>query len=153
MVDGHLLRGARGFTGLLGNLNGLDERASIPAIVRAVLPDAEDDGPIVDYAPELDRVVVAAKNGEAPAITTAGHHLGRGLAALADLVDPEVILLGGGYARLAEWLLPAAAGELDGALLNISSLGPNAAALGGAMRALAEVEGGHLPAVQVVAAW
>ena len=149
IVDGHLLRGARGFTGLLGNLDGLDERASIPAIVRAVLPDAEDDGPIADYAPELDRVVVAAKNGEGAAITTAGRHLGRGLAALADLVDPEVILLGGGYARLAEWLLPAAAGEIGSALLNISSLGPGAAALGGAMRALAEVEGGHLPAVQV----
>src|SRR6185437_6106833 len=102
-----------------------------------------------DYAPELDRVVVAAKNGEGAAITTAGRHLGRGLAALADLVDPEVILLGGGYARLAEWLLPAAAGEIGSALLNISSLGPGAAALGGAMRALAEVEGGHLPAVQV----
>lgn len=152
IVDGHLLRGARGFTGLLGNLDGLDGRASIPAIVRAVLPDAEDDGPIVDYAPELDRVVVAAKNGDVAAIEIAGRHLGRGLAALADLVDPEVILLGGGYLKLAEWLLPAAAAELGRPLLNISSLGPNAAALGGAMRALAEVEGGHLPAVPVVAA-
>jgi predicted NBD/HSP70 family sugar kinase len=165
IVDGHLLRGARGFTGLLGNLDGLDERASIPAIVRAVLPDAEDDGPIVDYAPELDRVVVAARNGSAPAIKNAGRHLGRGLAALADLVDPEVILLGGGSARLAEWLVPAAAEALDGAgllpgvrarlrgpLLNVSSLGPTAAALGGAMRALADVEGGHLPANDAVAA-
>jgi len=161
IVDGHLLRGARGFTGQLGNLDGLDERASIPAIVRAVLPDAEDDGPISDYAPELDRVVVAAKNGDSAAIATAGRHLGRGLAALADLIDPEVILLGGGYARLAEWLVPAAAEALDsaglragrrGPLLNISSLGPNAAALGGAMRALADVEGGRLPATAAVGA-
>jgi predicted NBD/HSP70 family sugar kinase len=112
-----------------------------------VLPDAEDDGPIVDYAPELERVVIAAKNGDTDALAAAGRHLGRGLAALADLVDPEVILLGGGYARLAEWLLPAAAAELDHTRLNISSLGQNAAALGGAMRALADVDAGRLPAL------
>jgi predicted NBD/HSP70 family sugar kinase len=152
IVDGHLLRGARGFTGRLGRILDVEERASIPAIVRAMLPDAEDDGPIVDYAPELERVVIAAKNGDTDALAEAGRHLGRGLAALADLLDPEVILLGGGYARLAEWLLPAAAEELDHTSLNISSLGPNAAALGGAMRALAEVEGGRLPALQATLA-
>ncbi len=122
-----------------------------------MLPDAEDDGPIVDYAPEFDRVSSVRPPKKPPAANNedtanqqraAGRHLGRGLAALADLVDPEVILLGGGYARLAEWLLPAAAAEIDGPLLNISSLGLGAAALGGAMRALAEVEGGRLPAMR-----
>jgi predicted NBD/HSP70 family sugar kinase len=98
VVDGHLLHGARGFTGRLGRLMDLDARAGLPAIVRRVLPDAEDDGPIVDYAPEIERMLIAAKNGEPTALdglAEAGHHLGRGLAALADLVDPEVILLGG----------------------------------------------------------
>ncbi len=156
VVDGHLLHGARGFTGRLGRLMDLDARAGLPAIVRRVLPDAEDDGPIVDYAPEIERMLIAAKNGEPAALdglAEAGHHLGRGLSALADLVDPEVILLGGGYARLAEWLLPPAAAELDGsARLNISSLGATAAALGGAMRALADVESGNLPAPLATAA-
>jgi predicted NBD/HSP70 family sugar kinase len=94
-------------------------------------------------------------------LAQAGRHLGHGLSVLTNLVNPEVILLGGGYAPLAPWLLPAAdaalasrtvAPDAGGCRLVASALGPTATATGGALRALAAVEAGRLPAGQRPAA-
>jgi predicted NBD/HSP70 family sugar kinase len=175
VIDGHPVRGGRGYTGELGHLQldpagpacacgrrgCLDTFAGLPAIIRRVLPDVDDDGPLTDYAPELERILVRARQGERAALDAlaqAGRHLGRGLSVLTNLVNPEVILLGGGYVALAPWLLPAAEAELaartvapdaGGCRLVASALGPAAPATGGAVRALAAVESGSLPAVLV----
>ncbi len=171
IVDGRLLRGGRGFAGELGHIQldpagpvcpcgrrgCLEALAGIPTLIRRVLPDSADDGPVTDFAPEIDRIRAGARRDD-PAILAAladiGRHLGHGVSVLTNLVNPEVVLLGGYYAALAPWLLPAAEAELSartlapaagGCRLIGSTLGPGAAATGGAARALAVVDAGRLP--------
>jgi predicted NBD/HSP70 family sugar kinase len=170
IADGRLLRGGRGYAGEIGHLpldptgprcrcgrfGCLEALVGIPALIRRALPDTGADGPVVDFAPEIDRIRAAARRGD-PAVRNAlaqvGRDLGRGVAVLANLVNPEVVLLGGYYAPLARWLIPFAATELaagtlapdgGGTRLAASTLGTSAAAAGGAARILALVDAGQL---------
>ncbi|MEQ4304259.1 ROK family protein [Plantactinospora sp. B6F1] len=171
VADGRLLRGGRGFAGELGHVpvepggphcpcgrhGCLEAVAGIPALIRRALPDAAEDGPISDFAPEVERIRTKARRGDRPtldALADTGRYLGRGVALLANLVNPEVVLLGGYFATLAPWLLPAAETELlagtlapeaGGARLLASALGTGAAAAGGAARTLETVDAGRLP--------
>ncbi|WP_121155609.1 ROK family transcriptional regulator [Micromonospora pisi] len=171
VADGRLLRGGRGFAGEIGHLcldpggprcpcgrqGCLEALAGIPALVRRVLADSTQDGPVTDFAPELERVRTRARQGDRRALEVlaeAGRHLGHAAAILGNLVNPEVVLLGGYFVVLAPWLLPAAEAELTartvapdagGTRLAASALGPGAAAVGGAARALAMVDAGRLP--------
>ncbi|MEH1099919.1 ROK family transcriptional regulator [Micromonospora sp. CPCC 205561] len=169
---GRLLRGGRGFAGEAGHLT-LDPTgpacacgrrgclaavAGLPAVVRRVLPDAEHDGPVTDYLPEIERIQALARQDDPTvlaALADVGCHVGHAAAILANLLNPEAVLLGGHFAALAPWLLPAARAELaarthaplaGGCRLDASSLGSAATALGGATAALAAVESGRLPA-------
>lgn len=170
IAGGRLLRGSRGFAGGIGHV-GLDDAGpacecgrrgcltaltGLPAVVHRLLPDA--DGPVTDYLPELERIQVLARSGDAAVLAglaAIGRDLGRGAAVLANLLNPEAVVLGGHFATLAPWLLPAARSELaarthapgaGGCRLDASTLGPTAAALGGATAALSTVESGRLPA-------
>ncbi|MDQ7904604.1 ROK family transcriptional regulator [Phytohabitans sp. ZYX-F-186] len=171
VVDGRLLRGGRGFSGEIGHLQldpagpqcpcgrtgCLEALAGVRAIIQRVLPDAEVDGPVTDFAPEIDEVVRRARRADPAtlaALTAVGRHLGHGVSIVANLVNPDVVVLGGNFVPLAPWLLPAAEAELatravapdaGGCRLVASALGPGAAATGGAARALAAVDAGHLP--------
>ncbi|GAA4685037.1 ROK family transcriptional regulator [Phytohabitans rumicis] len=171
VVDGRLLRGGRGFSGEIGHIQldpagptcdcgrigCLEALAGVSAIIRRVLPDAETDGPITDYAPEIDEVVRRARRADPPtldALAEVGRHVGHGVAILANLVNPDVVVLGGIFVPLAPWLLPSAEAELaaravapdaGGCKVVASALGPGTAATGGAARALAAVDAGHLP--------
>ena len=112
---------------------------------------------LADLSPAVEEIAVRARAGDVgvlEALRATGSHLGQGLALLANLVDPEVIVLGDHYATLAEWLIPAAAAELarntlapsaGGARLIASTLGLHAAALGGAVSLLDRVDTGTLP--------
>lgn len=181
IADGRLLRGGRGLAGEIGHVpvapagrslppcscgrrGCLEAVAGIPALIRRVLPDTAADGPLTDFAPEVDRIAGAARHGD-PAVLDAlaevGRHLGYAGSLLANLVNPEVVLLGGYYLRLAPWLLPAADAELaartvapeaGGCRLVASALGPGAAAIGGAARTLAMVDAGQLPSPDGVGA-
>ena len=175
---GRLLRGGRGFAGEIGHLPVLADGprapdgpacrcgrrgclaslAGVDAVVRRLLPDAAPDAPVTDYLPEIDRIQALARAGDEPVrtgLTEIGRHLGRAVCVLVDLLDPEVVVVGGHLATLAPWLLPAARTELAartlappaGVRLEASSLGSAASALGGATAALATVEAGQLPAV------
>ncbi|MGW4943311.1 ROK family transcriptional regulator [Actinoplanes sp. NPDC004185] len=170
VADGRPLRGSRGFAGQAGHLQVdctgpacrcgrqgcLETVAGLPALVRRTLPDTAQDGPIVDFTPELDRITALAANGDAhvvKALTEIGTLLGRGVAMLAELLDPQVVVLGGSFASLAPWLLPAVETELAsrapgeiGCRVTASTLHPDGAALGGAMLALDRLEAGKLPA-------
>ena len=173
VADGRLLRGGRGFAGELGHVpldpaglpcpcgrrGCLEATAGIPALIRRVLPDTADDGPLTDFAPEIERIRGSARQGDPAtldALAEVGRHLGYAVSLLTNLVNPEVVLLGGYFAELAPWLLPSAEAELaartvapdaGGCRLVASTLGPGAAAAGGAARALALVDAGRLPAV------
>ncbi len=77
------------------------------------------------------------------------------MAIIANVLNPEVVILGGYYVALAPWVLPAAREELarrsfapdsGGTRLVVSTLGYGAAALGAAARLLDSIDSGRLPA-------
>lgn len=174
LSDGRPIRGGRGFAGELGHLpldpsgppcscgrrGCLEAFAGIPALLRRVLPDTSDDGPVTDFAPEIERVRAGARRGDPlvlDGLAEVGRHLGHAVSILTNLLNPEVVLLGGYYATLTRWLLPAAETELaartlapdsGGCRLAGSTLGLGAAAAGGAARTLAAVDAGRLPTVE-----
>ncbi|WP_420115806.1 ROK family protein, partial [Micromonospora sp.] len=153
-----LRRPPPGPRGPCGRRGGLAASTALPAVVARLLPDAIQDGPVTDYLPELDRIVASARQ-EDPAVLAGlaeiGRHLGHGASILANLLNPEAIVVGGHFATLAPWLLPAARAELvartlapqaGGCRLDASTLDSAAPALGGATAALATIEAGRLPA-------
>ncbi|WP_328466046.1 ROK family protein [Actinoplanes sp. NBC_00393] len=163
VVDGRLLHGAHGFTGQIGRFAlgpagapTLQDLAGVEALVRRALPELDPES-FGDLTPAIEQLIVQAKAGDATtlgALRDTGCHLGRGLALVTNLVNPELIVLGDHYAALAEWLIPAAEAELarhtlapdaGGARLVASTLGLHAAALGGAVTHLDRVDTGALP--------
>ncbi|MEV6345158.1 ROK family protein [Actinoplanes sp. NPDC051851] len=169
IVEGRPLHGFRGFTGQAGRIamgaadaSTWADRAGIEPLVRRALPDFDPEA-LSDLAPAADQVAALARSGDAHVLGVlreAGGHLGRGLAVLANLVNPEVFVLGDHFASLATWLIPPAAAELErhtlapaagGARIVASSLGLHAAALGGAVSHLDHVDTGRIPRVAVSA--
>jgi predicted NBD/HSP70 family sugar kinase len=163
VVDGRLLHGSRGFTGQIGRFSlgppgspTLADLAGIEQLARLALPGL-NPAALTDLTPAVEQVAAMARSGDAgvlAALGDTGRHLGQGLALLANLVNPEVIVLGDHYAALAEWILPAAEAELarntlapaaGGARLTASTLGLHAAALGGAVAHLDRIDTGALP--------
>jgi predicted NBD/HSP70 family sugar kinase len=167
--DGRLLRGARGFPGEIGHVQidpagpvcgcgrrgCLEALAGINALVRKALPESPEDV-ITDLELDVAEVVRRAKAGEKPvlaALEDAGKALGQGIATVVNLLDPEVVVLGGYFVPLAGWLIPAAEQELrergvapeDGTRVTASALGHGAAAKGGAATVLDHVDAGNLP--------
>jgi predicted NBD/HSP70 family sugar kinase len=167
IVDGRLLRGGRGFGGEIGHVQiepdgppcacgrrgCLESLASPAAIVARALPDATNG----DLDPDIDEVVRRARQANRATLDVlarAGQHLGQGLAVVANLINPELIALGGKFVPLAPWLLPAAEAELlarvlapagGGCRLVASAVGQGAAAIGGAIRPFDELDTGRLP--------
>lgn len=172
ITDGHLLRGSRGFTGEVGHVQldpagpecgcgrrgCLEALAGVAAILHRINPEADTHRGPADLEPEIDEVVRRARAQEKEVLeglAEIGTWLGHGASILANVVNPEVIVLGGYFVPLAPWLLPAAQAELErrtlaadagGAQIVASTLGHNAAAIGGAARVLESVDSGNLPA-------
>ena len=122
VVGGRLLRGARGFAGELGHVpvrpdgplcacgarGCLEQYAGEAAVLReAGLEGAHGDwvALLAERAADGDGAVLAALDG-------AGAALGIAAAGAVNLLDPAELVLGGGYAELAPWLLPAMRREL-----------------------------------------
>lgn len=171
VAGGRLLRGGRGFAGEIGHLTldpagpacGCGRRgclaayAGLPAVVGRLLPDTQQDGPVTDYLPEIERIQALARQGDPgvlAGLADVGCRLGHAASVLANLLNPQAVVVGGHFATLAEWLLPAARTEFaarthapnsGGCLLDASTLDSAATALGGATASLAAVESGRLP--------
>ncbi|RKE09553.1 putative NBD/HSP70 family sugar kinase [Catellatospora citrea] len=169
--DGHPLRGHRGFPGEIGHITidpqgppcacgrrgCLEAIAGITAIIARVLPEVAGDGDITDLQPEVDEVVRRARSNDPAALRAledVGRALGQGVSILANLLDPEVVVLGGYFVPLAPWLLPPVEAELrarrigpdsGGAQVVASILDHGAAATGGAATVLDHVDAGRLP--------
>lgn len=169
VLDGRLVRGGLGYSGELGHLEVepggpacpcgrhgcLEAVAGAAAIVRQVRPEA--DGAAPDLAAEVEEVVRRARRADRATLDVlgrAGGRVGRALASTVNLLNPEIIALGGHFVALAPWLLPAAEAELaagsiapgaGGCRLVASALGADAAAIGGAARLLDDLDGGMLP--------
>ncbi|MER7417043.1 ROK family transcriptional regulator [Micromonospora peucetia] len=171
VAAGRLLRGGQGFAGEIGHLTldpagpacGCGRRgclaalAGLPAVVRRLLPDTQHDGPVTDFLPEIERIRALARQDDPTVLAglaDVGCHLGHAASVLANLLNPEAVVVGGHFAALAPWLLPAARAELatrahapqaGGCRLDACTLGSAATALGGATAALTAVESGRLP--------
>lgn len=167
IMDGSLRRGVRGFAGEVGHLS-IDipsgdgvRQGSVEDIagIRAVLSRryADRDFSATEVESEIEAAVSRARAGDEGTLALlaeVGAALGRGMSIMANLFDPEVIVLGGYYVPLAAWLLPAAEQQLsrdvfaagdDGCVLSASTLGHGAAALGAAAQVLDAVDSGILP--------
>ncbi|NKI43857.1 ROK family transcriptional regulator [Streptomyces physcomitrii] len=124
VVDGQLLRGALGFAGELGHVpvrpggracpcgarGCLEQYAGEAAVLRAA-GHRNTDG---DAVAELARRAAAGEERVRAAVLGAGTALGIALAGAVNLLDPQAVVLGGAYAELADWLLPAMRRELAG---------------------------------------
>ncbi|MEU7742926.1 ROK family transcriptional regulator [Nonomuraea sp. NPDC049158] len=167
ILDGRLRRGGRGYSGEIGHIQidplgpecrcgrtgCLEAVAGIGAVLEHLSPSP------VEVELEIEEVVRRARAGDAHTLGLlrgVGRDLGRGVAILANLLNPQVVILGGYYVPLAPWLLPAVeaevrertiAPEAGGCQVVISSLGYDAAALGGAARVLDSIDSGRLPRI------
>jgi predicted NBD/HSP70 family sugar kinase len=170
ITEGRLMRGGRGFAGEFGHLlvdpagpvcgcgrrGCLEALAGVGALVARTLPDASISSP-TELELEVEEVVRRAKGGDLKvldALAETGRHLGHGIAAMANLINPEVVVLGGYFVRLAPWLISAVEAELrarsiapeaGGTRIVASTLDLGAAATGGAARVLDTIDSGRLP--------
>ena len=127
MLDGHIVRGRSGFAGEVGHMPlgrpdalcdcgryGCWETAvGLRALLVALEP--EPDGRLPDNAARLDELVRRAEVGDARTLTVladVGHWLGVGMSILANVLDPEVIVLGGHFSLLRRFLEPSLQTEL-----------------------------------------
>jgi predicted NBD/HSP70 family sugar kinase len=130
VLRGELFRGASGFAGEFGHLTidpygppcGCGGRGCLERLAgqEALLRLAGWDGRMrcEGTRPEWPGAMLAesAREGHArtlEALSQVGHTLGIAIASLANLLDPEAVLLGGYLAPLAEWLKVPIEGELE----------------------------------------
>jgi len=159
ILDGALVRGSAGFAGEVGHLPfgsadaecGCGRRGCWEASVglRAMLAEVDID---VAGTPWQTAEQVAERAAADPTVAdhleVIGRRLGHGLAALSGMVDPDVIVLGGYFVPLADWLLAPAESTIDDRLifadlhrpeLRLSPLGLRSAALGAAEESLTSI--------------
>jgi glucokinase len=174
IMDGRLIRGRHGIAAELGHvlsvpdgqLCGCGRRGCLEAVagIRALVERVGSGPDPADLEPEVDDIVRRARSHEAAVVTALrdlGEHLGFAVSLLSNVVNPEVVLLGGYFVPLAPWLMPAAEAQLragtvapdaGGCRLTASALGQVAAAIGGAASILDAVDAGTLPVPQKVGA-
>jgi predicted NBD/HSP70 family sugar kinase len=163
---GQPLLGSHGHGGEIGHMNldpggpacGCGRRGcwealiGLGALLRATTT-GEAARPGRAFAPEAKVAEVAARAREGQprvlaALREVGRWVGTGAANLVNLFDPEVIILGGYFRQIAEWILPPAlaalragvlAPDTGGCDLVTSALGFSAATRGGALRVIDHV--------------
>jgi predicted NBD/HSP70 family sugar kinase len=164
--DHRLVRGGAGFAGEVGHLPlggtdalcGCGRRGCWEAAIglRAMLDTVQmREG----HTPWSTAQAVADRAGVDPRVAAGlaevGARLGRGLATLVGVVDPEAVVLGGYFVPVAPWLVPAAEDAMRAHLtfaalhlpqIRLSPLDLRAAALGAAEQSLAGVLSGAVAA-------
>ncbi|MFI8082660.1 ROK family protein [Kitasatospora sp. NPDC086009] len=152
VVGGRLMRGAHGYAGELGHVpvhpdgprcacgahGCLEQYAGEAAVLRA----AGLEGVRGDWVALLAERAGAGDEEVRGALDGAGSALGIASAGAVNLLDPAEVVLGGGYARLAPWLLPGMRAELAARVtvrpwteerLTVSRLGRRGPLLGAAV--------------------
>lgn len=164
--DGRLVRGSIGFAGEIGHMamNPLgpycscgrrgcwETQIGLGALLHAC---ADPDDPVRDPALDLDQRMrmVRARAGQGDrrtldALHQIGSALGVGVSIMVNLLNPEVVVLGGYFAALPEWLVEPIRNQVvahvlapgaGGARVVGSRLGFTAATTGGALASLRRV--------------
>lgn len=118
IVNGQIFRGARGTAGEIGHLTVDDEGPLCRCGSRGCLEAYTATGSALAMmalqlpGADIDGIIEAARDGNVAAqrvFEDAGLHLGWGLAAVTNLVNPGVIVVGGDMSRAGDLLLVAAA--------------------------------------------
>ncbi|MBE5826279.1 MAG: ROK family glucokinase [Butyrivibrio sp.] len=125
IVDGKILNGAKGSGGEIGHLHLVDDEpetcgcgnhgcfemyASATGAVRIakrILEKSDEDSVLRGKDFECRDIFEAAKSGDKVAKDIAehyGYYLGKGIAAVASVVNPEIIVLGGGVSKAGDML-------------------------------------------------
>jgi glucokinase len=152
---GHLPYSDRGLPCSCGASGCWETEVSGPALARAAARHVagEPGGTLADRLgsgpPTAEAVTAAAADGDREAaalVAGIGEHLGRGLARLITIFDPEVVVIGGGLGSAGEDLLGPArvaaarhvfgAGRREMPGILTAALGARAGAVGAAMAAL-----------------
>jgi predicted NBD/HSP70 family sugar kinase len=117
IIGNELFRGAGGTAGEIGHLT-LDEQGPLCRCgSRGCLEAYTSTGNVLSMlagqlpGADLDDVVAAARDGNVSAqraLEDAGLHLGWGLASIVNLLNPEIVVVGGDMARAGELLLESA---------------------------------------------
>lgn len=154
--DGRVVLGATGFSAELGHLV-VDPDGTVCACGRRGCLETVASGSAIDRQASrigLDgapAAIAAAEAGDRRAqriLADAGDHLGRALAAVVTIVDPGVVVLGGGAgSALARWFAPRIGVQLDDLVFAaplrtlpavvLAALGDDAGAVGAALMAVA----------------
>lgn len=132
IVGGRLLRGPDGFAGEVGHMSvdptGIEcgcgrrgcweTKVGLAALVRLATPDQgyATPGPVPDPEVRLAGILDLAAAGDQRthlAFAEVGRWLGLGCSILVNLFNPHVLVLGGYFARVAEFVIPTAQAELD----------------------------------------
>jgi predicted NBD/HSP70 family sugar kinase len=117
IIGNDLLHGAAGTAGEIGHLTLEEQGPLCRCGSRGCLEAYTSTGTVLsmlsDQLPgaDLDDVVAAARDGNVSAqraLEDAGLHLGWGLASIVNLLNPEIIVVGGDMARAGELLLDSA---------------------------------------------
>lgn len=146
VIDGRIFRGAHGFAGELGHIVVDPGGAPCACGGRGCLEQVAGQDAMLRRAGAdgLDALLALLDSGDATALAVvhdAGRALGAALATAVNLLDPDAVVLGGTFARLAPWARPAIEASLaDGAgvlrhtppAVTTSRLGSDAAVLGAA---------------------
>ena len=130
IASGKLISGANGFAGELGHIRlaefgpagygkcgsfeGFCSGSGLAELGRAFAREAAQQGVSLDWAHDMEAIkpaemAEAARNGESfakKAFSLCGRMLGRGLAIVMDLLNPECIVLGSVYVRCRDLLEP-----------------------------------------------
>lgn len=154
VLDGALFRGSRGWSGELGHVpvdpggptcrcgaRGCLETYAGQEAVLAAAGLAGADLPADTAARRLADLAGAGDPAALAALQAAGTALGVAVSGVVNLLDLDTVVLGGGYATLAQWLCPPVLAELDDRVLTSgwspvtvrpAALGAESAAVGGA---------------------
>ncbi|WP_199740260.1 ROK family transcriptional regulator [Saccharopolyspora rhizosphaerae] len=127
ITGGRLLRGSGGFSGEIGHipvdLDGqpcgcgqrgcLETKIGLPAVLRTAAPDLVDRE--ADPQDQAHALRQRAEDGAPEAVAgfdEVGRWLGIGVSVLVNLLNPDVVVLGGYLGTVAPYLVPAAMREL-----------------------------------------
>jgi predicted NBD/HSP70 family sugar kinase len=123
VVGGELFRGRNGFAGELGHVVVAQDGPACGCGGQGCVEQYAGQDVLLRSArkPDIDALQLALEQGEARAIyavSRAGSALGVGLASLLNVLDLPTVVLGGVYARLFDWLVPALQTELSRRVLS-----------------------------------
>ncbi len=151
---GHITIIEKGELCACGNYGCLEAYASANATTKRALNKLEKTtirSSLRNIEPEqlsAKTIYMHAKNGDKfsrDILNESGRYLGIGIANLANIFDPDAIIIGGGFSKAEEFLIPAAVSEaykrsfktiMDKLIISSAKLGNNAGIVGAAKLAL-----------------